>query len=147
VVTDQVAPPRRLIRFFRYALGSAAATVVSAITFALAYRGLDSGPQVASVAAFLSGAAVNFTSNRFWAWSRRQRPGLGRDVAGYAVLAVATALAAAGVTTLTEHHTETWILVEMSYFGTYALMFLLKFVVLDRVLFRERAAVESTTRA
>lgn len=147
MVTEELAPPRGPIRFFRYALGSAAATAVSAVTFALAYRGLDAGPQVASIAAFLSGALVNFTAGRFWAWSRRQRPGLGRDVAGYAVLAVATALAAAGVTSVTEQHTRSWVLVELSYFGTYAAMFLVKFVVLDRVLFRSRAAVESTTRA
>jgi putative flippase GtrA len=147
VVTEQLAPPRGRIRFFRYAVGSAAATVVSAVTFALVYRGLHAGPQAASVAAFLSGAMVNFTANRFWAWSRRQRPGLGRDMAGYAVLAVATALAAAGVTSLTERQTRSWVLVEASYFGTFAAMFLLKFVVLDRVLFRSRAEVESTTRA
>lgn len=147
MVTDELAPPRGRIRFFRYALGSAAATIVSAVTFALVYRELDAGPQAASIAAFLSGAMVNFTANRFWAWSRRQRPGLGRDMAGYAVLAVATALAAAGVTSLTERQTRSLVVVELSYFATYAAMFLLKFVVLDRVLFRSRAEVESTTRA
>ncbi len=134
-------------RFLRYAAGSALATAVSAVSFAVTYRAAGAGPQFASVTAFASGAAVNFVSNRFWAWSRRHRLGLGRDLAGYVTLAVSTALAAIGITTLTERHTDRWALVEASYFGTYALMFVVKFVLLDRVVFRSRAHVDSTTRA
>jgi putative flippase GtrA len=137
---------RRNGRFIRYAVGSAFATGVSAVTFAVVYRGLHAGPQVASVAAFGAGAVVNFVSNRFWAWSGRHRLGLGRDLAGYLTLAVATALAAAGVTSLTERLTRAWVLVEASYFGTYAAMFLVKFVLLDRVVFRSRHQVPKTTR-
>ncbi len=133
-------------RFLRYAVGSAFATGISAISFALTYRMLHAGPQLASFCAFAAGAVVNFLANRFWAWSRTQRIGLGRDVAGYAALAVSTALAASGVTTLTERHTGRWLLVEASYFATYALMFVIKFVLLDRVVFRSRAQVETTTR-
>jgi putative flippase GtrA len=108
---------------------------------------MHAGPQVSSVAAFTAGAVVNFTANRFWAWSRRHRLGLGRDLAGYLALAVCTALAAAGVTSLTEKYTQNWALVEGSYFATYAGMFLVKFVLLDRVIFRSRAQVVRTTRA
>jgi putative flippase GtrA len=134
-------------RFVRYAAGSAAATGASAVTFALAYRGLHAGPQVASVTAFAAGALVNFVSARFWAWSRRHRLGLSRDLAGYLALAVTTALAAATVTTIAERHTRTWLLVMAAYFGTYAAMFLVKFVLLDRVIFRSRHHVVKTTRA
>ena len=147
-------------RFVRYAVGSAFATGVSAVTFAVAYRALHAGPQVSSVAAFAAGAVVNFVSNRFWAWSRRhgldsrtlarsradKLRDLGRDLAGYLTLAVSTALAAVAVTSLTERFTRTWVLVEASYFGTYAAMFLLKFVLLDRVIFRSRHQVAKTTR-
>jgi putative flippase GtrA len=133
-------------RFLRYVVGSAFATGTSAVTFAVAYRLLHTGPQVSSVTAFAAGAAVNFVANRFWAWSRHQRLGLGRDLAGYLVLAVSTALAAAAVTSLAERYTRTWALVEASYFATYAAMFLVKFVLLDRVIFRSRAQVARTTR-
>lgn len=122
------------------------ATGVSAVTFAVAYRLLHAGPQLSSVAAFAAGAAVNFVANRFWAWSRRHRLGLGRDLAGYLALAVATALAAAGVTSLAEKYTRAWVLVEAAYFATYAAMFLVKFVLLDRVIFRSRHHVVRTTR-
>jgi putative flippase GtrA len=136
-------------------LGSVAATLVSAVTFALMYRVLHAGPRAASVTAFAAGAVVNFTANRFWAWDRRTHLNLGRDLASYAVLAVGTALAAAGVTTATESYAQRTeplsahlaLVVEAAYFATYAAMFLVKFVLLDRVVFRSRIQVDKTTRA
>jgi putative flippase GtrA len=142
-----------LARFARYAVGSGFATVTSAVAFALAYRVLDQGPRVATAAAFLAGALVNFAASRFWAWNRRVRRGLGREVVSYAVLAVTAALAAAVVTSITHallpdaDPDRRAVLVEASYFATYAALFLVKFVVLDRVVFRSRHQVASTTRA
>ena len=49
-----------------------------------------------------------------------------------------TAPAAAAVTTVAERHTRAWRAGGGSYFGTYAAMFLVKFVLLDRVVFRSR---------
>jgi putative flippase GtrA len=156
-------------RFLRYAATSAAATLASAAVFAVVYRVLHAGPEVASVGAFAAGAVVNFTGSRFWAWSHTRvrepavparRPGLGRDAAWYAGLAVSTALAAAVVTSLADGYTNRLgrsddrrvVVAEAAYFATYAAMFLVKFVLLDRLLFadrpvRSRDQVESTTRA
>jgi putative flippase GtrA len=150
-----------LVRFARYAAGSLLATAVSAVVFAVVYR-LQGGAVVPSVTAFIAGAIVNFTSNRFWAWRRRLRAGLHRDAFRFAVVAVVTATAA----TLVARATKIWaprsavladhlaIVVELSYFATYAALFLVKFVLLDRVVFgsgqgprdRSRAQVEKTTR-
>ena len=140
-------------RFLRYAAGSVAAVLVSALAFALAYRLLDLGPRVASVTAFLAGALVNFSASRFWAWDRRRRFGLGRDVVSYALLAVGIAVVAAGVTSLADAQLagadpdRRAVLVEASYFATYAVLFLVRFLLLDRVVFRSRHQVPSTTRA
>ena len=129
-------------RFLRYAVGSGLATVTSAVAFAVAYRVLDQGPRIATGAAFLAGATVNFVAGRFWAWNRRARRGLGRDALSYAALAVTTGLAAAAVTSLTHailhdaDPNQRAVLVEASYFATYAVLFLVKFLVLDRVVFR-----------
>jgi len=141
-------------RFVRYAVGSGLATVTSAVAFALVYRVLGEGPRLASVAAFLAGAVVNFTSNRFWAWQRRARPGLGRDALFYAVVSVVSVLAATGVTSLTHAalagagENRRAVLVEVSYFATYAVLFLVKFLVLDRLVFhtKDRNQLDSTTR-
>ncbi len=140
-------------RLIRYALGSGLATLTSAVAFALAYRALDAGPRVASVTAFLAGTLVNFTAGRFWVWDRRSRLGLGRDALGYAVLAGSAALAATAVTSITDaavHGADPdprAVLVEASYFLTYGMLFLVKFLVLDRLVFRSRHQVPSTTRA
>jgi putative flippase GtrA len=155
-----VARRERGRRFIRYALGSVLATIASAVAFALAYRVLHADPRVSSVTAFAAGALVNFVANRFWAFGDRvagpaQRLGLGRDLASYAVIAVAIAATASGATTLAEWLTRraglgvnaAAVLVEGAYFATYAAMFLVKFVLLDRLVFRSRAQVENTTRA
>ena len=144
-----------MTRFIRYAIGSGLATASSAVAFAIVYRVLGEGPRLASVTAFLAGAVVNFVSNRFWAWKRHTRPGLGRDALFYAIVAVVSALAATGVTSLAHaalagaDPDRRAILVEMSYFATYAVLFLLKFFVLDRVVFhtKDRNQLDSTTRA
>jgi putative flippase GtrA len=146
--------PDRVRRFVRYALGSVAATLTSAGTFALVYR-LGADPRLASFSAFAAGAVVNFVAGRFWAWSRRTPTGLGRDALSYLALAVGTALAAAAVTSLTDHYARRSpalnahlaVVVEAAYFATYAAVFLVKFAVLDRVVFRSRSQVDSTTRA
>jgi putative flippase GtrA len=140
-------------RFARYALGSAAAVLVSALAFAVAYRLLDLGPRVASVAAFLAGAIVNFGASRFWAWGRRHRHGLRRDLLGYALLAICIALTATTVTSVVDaalvdaDPEQRAVLVEASYFAVYGALFLVRFVLLDRVLFRSRHQVPRTTRA
>jgi putative flippase GtrA len=141
------------IRFVRYCLGSGLATIVSAVTFGLVYREFGLGPQAATGGAVVAGALVNFAANRFWAWGRTQRLGLGRDAVSYAALVVTTAVAAAAVTTLTHAYLRDAdpdhraVLVEASYFATYAALFLIKFAVLDRVVFRSRHQVPRTTRA
>ena len=64
-----------------------------------------------------------------------------------------TALVAAAVTSLTHLYVQDLypnrraVLVEASYFATYAVLFVGKFVVLDRLVFRSRHQVPSTTRA
>jgi putative flippase GtrA len=146
--------PLRARRFLRFALGSLAATLISAAIFYLVYR-LGAPAGVASVAAFASGFVVNFTAGRFWAWNRRGPAGLGRDVISYLALAVVTALSAAGVTSLTDHYARRSVtldahlavVVEAAYFATYAAVFLVKFAVLDRVVFRSGTRADTTTGA
>jgi putative flippase GtrA len=146
--------PRPLVgRFVRYTLGSGLATVTSAAVFAIGYR--VEGAQVATLAAFLSGTTINFLAGRFWAWDRRTPLRLGRDLASFLTIAVASALIATAATTVTDTYARRSaaltahlaIVVEAAYLATYAALFLVKFAVLDRVVFRSRSQVETTTRA
>jgi putative flippase GtrA len=162
----------RIGRFLRYGVGSAVASAVSAITLALVYHAIGTGPQVASLTAFIAGALVNFLLYRFWAWRATLTPDAERprrfagDVLKYSAVAVTTALVALGTTTLADHYArahhladgDRTLLVEGSYFGAFAVMFVAKFVVLDRFVFTSakddddatrlsRSQVETTTRA
>jgi putative flippase GtrA len=136
--------PLRARRFVRFALGSVLATVTSAGVFYLVYHLLGGPAAVASVSAFAGGFVVNFVAGRFWAWNRRSPVGLGRDAVSYLAVAICTALAAAAVTSLTDHYarrsptlnSHLAVVVEGAYFATYAAGFLVKFSVLDRVVFR-----------
>jgi putative flippase GtrA len=149
----------RVRRFVRYSAGSVAASLVSAATLAIVFRGFGAGPQIASIAAFCTGALVAFVVNRLWAWERRERPGLGRDFVKYAVVAIVTALMALACTTIADAYAKDagltglarLFVVEGAYFGSYAVTFVAKFVILDRFVFnapgRSRDHVENTTRA
>ena len=134
----------RLERFVRFCLSSLLATAVSAGVFALAYH-LNAGPRGASVAGFFSGFTVNFTAGRFFAWRHRTRERLGRQMVGYAVVAVATLLLATWATTTAQQYAQrvdnehVALVVEAAYLGTYGIMFLLKFALLDRLVFASRA--------
>jgi len=145
--------PLRARRFIRFALGSAVATATSAGTIYVVFHLLGAPAGVASVCAFASGFVVNFVAGRYWAWNRRGPAGLGRDAVSYLAVAIGTALAAFVVTTLTDHYarrsaslnTHLTVVIEGAYFATYAAMFLIKFSVLDRVVFRgEQGPVGST---
>jgi putative flippase GtrA len=132
-------------RFIRYTAGSALATLTSAGTFAVVFH-FNGGPRLASLAAFLAGATVNFVAGRFWAWNRQGPMRLRRDMAAYLALSISIALAATVVTSLTDHYARRsdvladhlGLVVEGAYFATYGAMFLLKFAILDRVVFRPR---------
>ncbi|WP_219416338.1 GtrA family protein [Pseudonocardia nigra] len=132
----------RLRLWWRYAAGSVIAGVISQTTFVACYA-LGTSPLVASVTAFVAGAVPNYLLNRQWAWRRRGRADVRREVAPYAAIAVATALAAAAVTTTA----DTWVraavesrgwqvvLVGAAFLGTYGFLFVLKFVLFDRFVF------------
>ena len=155
----------RVLRFLRYAVGSATASAVSAVTLAAAYQGIGLDPRVSSISAFCAGALVNFLIYRFWAWRATVEAGAAavrRDFLKFAVVATGTALVALATTTIADAWARSaglstglrTLVVEGSYFGAFAVMFIAKFLILDRYVFRARAAsarsrdqVENTTPA
>lgn len=153
----------RLVRFLRYAIGSGCASATSAATLWLLYHEAGASTTVSSTAAFCAGAVVNFVIYRFWAWRatvRKEVGALGRDLAGFAIVAVTTALFAVATTGLTDRAARhagisadtRGLLVEGAYFGAFAVTFAFKFIALDRWVFagtarRSRTQVDTTTRA
>jgi putative flippase GtrA len=149
-----------LARFIRYSAASVVATVISFATIAIAVGSFDFGAVPAAIAAFCTGALVAFVINRYWSWGIDRSQGAGRDFVRYWVVAIVTALLA----TICAHLGAVYardagltgfarlVVIEGAYFGSYAVTFVAKFVLLDRFVFTSRdlapgTQVDNTTGA
>ncbi|MGY4767779.1 GtrA family protein [Kribbella sp. CWNU-51] len=141
-VRSRLGPRRsRLLLWARYSASSVVAVVVSQVAFALCYW-LGASAVAATLVAWLAGAVPNYLLSRRWAWGRQGR------LLPYAMIVIGSAVTAALVTTATDHlvqgidsHAWKTVLVTGSYFGTYGVLFILKFVLFDRLVFAKPAAV------
>jgi putative flippase GtrA len=134
------------LRLAKFTAGSAVAAAVSEIAFILVYAALDAGPRVAGVVAFLAGAIPNWGLNRRWTWRRRGRPRLGREVLPYVAVVISTAAAATAlggvadgwVRGLEASRSLQVALVAIAYLLPYGGVFLIKFVLFERVVFSDQ---------
>ncbi|MBI2709498.1 MAG: GtrA family protein [Actinobacteria bacterium] len=141
------AVERRLgATFTRYAAGSVVATAISQATFVALYASRVVGPGGASVIAFAAGVPPNYVLNRRWAWRARGRPSLAGELVPYVSVILLTAAAAAMATRWTDRQARAltsdraWqvVLVTGSFIATTAVSFVVKYVLLDRLVFRRR---------
>jgi putative flippase GtrA len=131
------------VRFARYTLGSVVAVVASEIAFVACYGTRTLGTTASSAVAFVAGAIPNYVLNRSWAWGRRGRVRVGREVVLYAVVSVVSFAAAAATTGwasrvarhFTGSHAGQTAIVAATYLGTYGVVFVLKFVAFQLVIF------------
>lgn len=136
-------------RVLRYLAGSVVATGCSQAAFLLLYGAFGAGTTVSSVLAWLAGAVPNYWLNRRWTWQRQGRASLRRELLPYVLIVAVTLLLAIGITGAVDHLVSGWdvsrvartLLVGAAYFMTYALSFLLRFFLFDR-LFRRLAGRE-----
>jgi putative flippase GtrA len=135
-------------RFSKYAVGSVVAFGASNLAFLLLYGTGATSPQVASVLSFVAGIPVNYVLNRRWAWERRGRPAMRDELVPYAaVVALSVTATAVGTWGVDRLVTEADLpravqvaLVDVAFVGINGGMFLAKYVLLDRLVFRTRSA-------
>jgi putative flippase GtrA len=135
-------PGRRLrVRFSKYTIGSVGATVLSQLTLTgMFWLGGVSATE-ASLVAFVAGAIPNFVLNWKWAWGRSGRPAFLRELAPYLGIVIGGGLAATALTTLTDHllaplvtdRGARTLVLDLAYLSSYAVLFVLKFALMDRV--------------
>lgn len=144
-VTGTTGAKRHWRLLGRFAAASVVATAISQVVFLLVYA-LGAAPVAATITAWLAGAIPNFTLNRR-TWGSTGRAGLRGEILRYAIISVTTALLAA----LATHHAETLArtlfpdtrsaqvaVVWGAFLGTYAVMFVIKFFLVDRLVFRRK---------
>jgi putative flippase GtrA len=131
-------------RLWRAGAVSVIATVLSHGTYVGLLAGLDANATLASAVAFALGACVNYLVGRRFAWGRRHRPNPVRETLPYVgVIAFAGAISIA-VATLTQHliHpmdlsvAQRTVVLELANIASYGLVFVVKFTLLDRLVFR-----------
>ena len=131
----------RLLKLLRFGTNAIVATVCSQTTFLLLYGPLRTSTTVASVAAWFAGAIPNYWMNRSWTWGRRGRPSVRRELAPYAAIVLGTLLLAVLATGTADHvldgtsvsHAARTLIVTGTYFLVYAVMFVFRFLLFDRL--------------
>jgi putative flippase GtrA len=128
----------------RYVGGSVVAAGCSEATLVVLYGLLHVAPGLASCLAWLAGAVPNYWLNRSWAWRRRGRPDLRREVLPYVVIVLTTLALATLLTGAVDRwsrHSATGptarvVLVAGTFLAVYVAVFLLRFLLFDRLFTR-----------
>jgi putative flippase GtrA len=131
----------------RYSAVSVATAVFGQVVLIALYAGLGWAARPANVVAFVTAAVPSYWLNRTWTWGRTGRSHLLREVVPFWVVsAVGLAL-----TTWTAGLGESWaegltssrpaqaLVVSATVVGTFAVVWVSKYVLFDRVLFAEPA--------
>jgi putative flippase GtrA len=147
-------PDRALgLRFSRFTAGSIVSTLLSQAALTALYGWFHTTATTASLVAFVVGAVPNFLINWKWTWGRDGRPALVRELVPYLAIIIGTGLAATGLTTLADHllaplvtaHGWRTVTLDAVYLASYAVLFVLKFALLDKV-FAGRRDVPKTVQ-
>jgi putative flippase GtrA len=162
-VLQQLTESRLARLFTRFAAGTLVSTACSQLTFVLLFGVLDASVAVSGAVAFLAGAVPNFLIHRFWTWRRSGPVGMRRELLPYLAVISFSGLVAIGITTgvdrliggaIHDHAVRTAV-VTVVYGLSYLPVFVLKFALLDRLVFgagdrraqASRRQVPTSTRA
>lgn len=130
-----------LKRLWRYAVTSAVATAVSEATLLLLYGTGALGATTSAVVANLAGTFPSYFMSRYWIWPEADRRRPGRQVVAYWVISIVSLVVSSAVTGVAAAnapggHEAHLVIVGVAYVGTYALLWVAKFVIYQRLLFR-----------
>ncbi|HEX4686334.1 MAG TPA: GtrA family protein [Nocardioides sp.] len=142
----EVERPRLPAKVLRFGTGSVVATVCSQTTFLLVYGPAGASTTTASVLAWFAGAIPNYWINRSWTWGRRGRPSVRRELLPYAAIILGTLVLAIVATAAMDDLLDgtsvsdegRTLLVTGTYFAVYAVMFVVRFLLFDRLFTTEK---------
>ncbi len=134
----------RLARLFtRFAAGTAVSTVCSQLAFVLMFGFIAASATVSGAVAFVAGAVPNFLIHRYWTWRRSGPVGIRGELMPYLVVIIFSGLVAIGITagvdrligeTINDRALRT-VVVAVAFNASYLPLFILKFALLDRLVF------------
>lgn len=134
------------VRFSRYTGASVVAVLVSWLVFSLAYGPLGTSSGIALVSGFVAGLIPKYMLCRNWAWRRRGRSKIGREVLPYVAVSVSGAVFTYYLTEFLEDYVRSIsdgglqvFLMGIAFVASQGLFFVLKFVLFDRLVFSDRS--------
>lgn len=149
VVRDLVARPR-VRRLIKFGAVSAVAVVVSQLTLLVTFGLLHWSARPSNLAAFVLSTIPSFELNRRWTWRRTGRTHLRREIIPFWVLAIAGLVASDAATRFAESasadvasRTSRALVVMSASLATYGVLWLVKFTLLDRLVWGHVDPTES----
>jgi putative flippase GtrA len=147
-LTSSATLRRRIAQLVRYAATSVVATTISLLTLTALIGSGAMRPAPANVLATLVGTVPSFELNRRWVWSASGRPSLRRQVlpflgltfAGLALSTIAVGAAGRLAERADLGHGETALFAAAANLAAFGTVWVVQFVVLDRVLFKPVSA-------
>ena len=132
-------------RWGRYAVTSVVATGVSEAVLLAVYGAHLLGASAASVVASVAAMIPSYAMSRFWIWPEADRGHPGRQAAGFWVVGVVSLGASSVMTGIAavlapSGHTAHVAVVGTAYVATYGALWILKYAVYQRFLFRPAGA-------
>lgn len=121
---------------------SVSTTVLSAAVLVALVLGAGVGPGFANVIAVSCGIPVSYAANRRWTWARTGRGDLAREVAPFWALSLAGLAGSTVTVALIGTWSAGWadavraVALPVAEAGTFALLWVVQFVLLERVIFR-----------
>lgn len=142
----------RAQKVLRYTFTSGVATGISEATLLVSYSTGLLGATGASVIANLAGAVPSYLLSRYWIWPEADRSGAARQVGLYwATSVVSLVVSTAGTSLAAAHspsgHVAHVVVVGAAYIGTYAVLWVAKFIVYQRVVFSRPREAHSAEAA
>lgn len=130
----------------RYTLGSGISFVISQVVFIASFgvfHLLDA--RGSSIFATLAGAVPSYFMNRYWAWQKKSRSHVSKEVIPYFVMAVvslifstwATDFASSYRSIVGQSHTLQVAFVDGAYILSFAILWFAKYLFMDKVLFSQ----------
>lgn len=140
---------RRLRQLIRYGAVSIVATATSLVVLGILVSARAMSPGWANVAATAAGTVPSFELNRRWVWHRHGAASTRREVIPFAALSAAglvlSTLAVSLAGRWTDHvgltGTSRTAVIQCASVVAFGALWLLQFVILDRVLFADRSRV------
>jgi len=136
-----VGDRERVRRLWRYAVTSVVATAVSEATLLLVYGAGLLDASTSAVVASLAGTFPSYAMSRYWIWPDADRRHAGGQATAYWVIAIVSLVVSSVVTgaaaaAAPSGHRVHTVIVGVAYVGTYGLLWVIKFAIYQRFLFR-----------